>query len=341
MRKKGFTLVELLVVIAIIALLMSILMPALAKVRSLAQRVVCGSHLSSIGKQMMVYANDNKDKYPRAGGMNSKWGATLLWNAPVGPPAAAPYGEPAAYKIPTTDPATSPNTATVGACLFYLIKYADAAAKVFNCGGDSDAREFQVNANDGVYNNNILEAWDFGANPRQYYSYAYQYPFTIIGFPGNFAVSPLSDSGIVTMADKSPYIVTSTDGATRFFKLRTALTPGSAGTEETERSGNSANHKREGQNVLYNDGHVSWQDTSNVGFDSDNIYTCQADPASGNMGVSSLAREKQLGWLPPVTTKREFYGPLSSTDVLKIYPHTKTDTILINEGTNQLGVDPS
>ena len=66
MKRKGFTLVELLVVIAIIALLMSILMPALAKVRALAQRVVCGSHLASIGKQMMVYANDYSDKYPRA-----------------------------------------------------------------------------------------------------------------------------------------------------------------------------------------------------------------------------------------------------------------------------------
>ncbi len=341
MRKKGFTLVELLVVIAIIALLMSILMPALAKVRALAQRVVCGSHLSSIGKQMMVYANDNKDKYPRAGGINSRWGNTTMWNAPIGPPAAGPYGEPRAYGVPSSNPADFTNKATIGACLFYLIKYADAAAKVFNCGGDTDGGEFQISANDGVYNNNIVEAWDFGGDPRRHYSYAYQYPFNVIGFPGNFPVSPLSDSGIATMADKSPYLVTSVDNSLKAFKLKTALAPGTAGTDEQERSGNSSNHKRDGQNVLYNDGHVNWQETSNVGFDSDNIYTCQADPISGATGVVSLAREKQLGWIPPLATPRLYYSPTSNVDTVKIYPRTKSDSILVNEGANQCQIDPS
>jgi len=57
MERKGFTLVELLVVIAIIALLMGILMPALARVRQVAFRMVCGTNLSGIGKAMLIYAN--------------------------------------------------------------------------------------------------------------------------------------------------------------------------------------------------------------------------------------------------------------------------------------------
>ena len=44
-RKKGFTLVELLVVITIIALLMSVLMPALARVRKQAKAVLCQANL--------------------------------------------------------------------------------------------------------------------------------------------------------------------------------------------------------------------------------------------------------------------------------------------------------
>ncbi len=67
MKKKGFTLVELLVVIAIIALLMGILMPALARVRAIAFRMVCGSNLSGIGKAMLIYANDYEDEFPQGG----------------------------------------------------------------------------------------------------------------------------------------------------------------------------------------------------------------------------------------------------------------------------------
>ncbi len=67
MRKKCFTLVELLVVIGIIAVLMSILLPALSAVKRTAHRVVCGSNLSGIGKAMILYANEYGGEYPRAG----------------------------------------------------------------------------------------------------------------------------------------------------------------------------------------------------------------------------------------------------------------------------------
>ncbi len=62
MKRNAFTLIELLVVISIIALLMAILMPALGKARTLARRVVCGTHLRSIYTSMQMYANDWDDK---------------------------------------------------------------------------------------------------------------------------------------------------------------------------------------------------------------------------------------------------------------------------------------
>ena len=64
MKRRGFTLIELLVVIAIIALLISILMPALSSVRRLGQTTTCLASLKSLATGGALYANDNDDAYP-------------------------------------------------------------------------------------------------------------------------------------------------------------------------------------------------------------------------------------------------------------------------------------
>jgi len=69
-RKKGFTLIELLVVISIIALLMSILMPALSRVKKQAQSVACMSRLKSWGLIYKLYTDDYQGSFPLG------WGAT-------------------------------------------------------------------------------------------------------------------------------------------------------------------------------------------------------------------------------------------------------------------------
>jgi len=57
-KRRGFTLIELLVVIAIIALLMSILMPALARVRKQAKNAICQSNLKQWGTAFSMYTGE-------------------------------------------------------------------------------------------------------------------------------------------------------------------------------------------------------------------------------------------------------------------------------------------
>ncbi|MHC4068138.1 MAG: type II secretion system protein [Planctomycetota bacterium] len=64
--RGGFTLVELLVVIAIIALLMSILMPALARTRKQAKTVVCQQNLHEWGYAFQLFAHDNDGKFMKS-----------------------------------------------------------------------------------------------------------------------------------------------------------------------------------------------------------------------------------------------------------------------------------
>lgn len=64
MKKPAFTLVELLVVIAIIALLMSILMPALSRARKQARTILCKNNLRQYGLGAKMYIDDNEGEIP-------------------------------------------------------------------------------------------------------------------------------------------------------------------------------------------------------------------------------------------------------------------------------------
>ncbi len=333
MKRKGFTLVELLVVIAIIALLMGILMPALGMVRKMAQRAVCGANLGGLHKALLTYSQSNNGEYPLAGGRNSLWGPTAHWDAADERHA---FGE-TSVAIPTGSQniVWQNGTATVGASLYQLIKYVDVGTKSFICKGDKGAKPFDLSDFTGYASRikTLSDAWDFGGGSytsatavtpatggmyvAQYYSYAYQDPVSALGSSNIRLVDVLgtqSDPRLAVLADRSPYLVLSPDSKRSAYQFNATIPKPNAATE---RWGNSTNHDNDGQNVLFNDGSVSFNTVPYCGIDGDNIYTIAPAPAAG------LRRE--AGTLPGGTRIFNNTMKLSLSD----------DSLLINEGQSQ------
>jgi len=88
--RRGFTLIELLVVMAIIAILASLLLPALARSKATAKRIKCLSNLHQMGLAAQVYVEDNAGFYPIAysyGTVNGSvaafaWDLTTIYGSP-------------------------------------------------------------------------------------------------------------------------------------------------------------------------------------------------------------------------------------------------------------------
>ena len=309
MKKKGFTLVELLVVIAIIALLMGILMPALARVRAIAFRMVCGSNLSGLGKAMLIYANDYEDELPRAGGKNSYLG-TPIGNSPT---AWMAGDRNTAFGLGADG--SGAGKASITACLYNLVKFAEVTPKSFVCKGESGVTEFKLSGESPLppAGLELIQVWDFGGStppdsPSTHCSYSYHQPLPpTAGTTYPYALTTSGEPGMAVAADRNPW--TPIPGTIVDPAAWTAFIPAPTGTSEQQKKGNSLAHQGEGQNVLFLDGHVYFEKRAYCGVEDDNIYTY--------WGGTSPNWEKKKGLQP--------------TAVATSMPRGRTDSLLIND----------
>lgn len=318
MKRRGFTLVELLVVISIIALLMAVLMPALGRARAMAYRVVCGSHLSGIGKSMLIYSNDNEEEYPCAGGRRSIWGTTGtlgdMWDTPL-------------LKDAFGVTPVRPGEATITSSFWLLVKYADVTPKQFICKGDAGTKIFKL-TDEGAGGLDYADVWDFGTTPGMKCSYSYHMPYydSTTGDQG-YPVTAVSRVESALCADRNPYLDKNVDYLGNAVDSQGDPLPRwgeEVGEDyyydEPPYSGGAAAHQREGQNVLFNDSHVKFERFPNVGVENDNIY--QAWPQSYQRGDP---------YPDPVTRQLSGATPSDSTDVGTTAPKSPRDAYLVNE----------
>ena len=261
---KGLTRVEVLVVVLAGVFALALLPVVSYRGNPHPARLACAANLATLGKAMFLYANDCAGAFPRAGGRTTTWGEMVRWDA---------SSREAAFELAADG---SGGEATISSCFYLLIRYGGVLPKHVVCPGDKGTTEFRLsdvsNVREGL---RLTEAWDFGPEAWKHYSYAYHIPF------GLYALTTAHDPCMPLAADRNPWMKSPAGEAKQLPAFRPDL-PLFKGTREQARKGNSMSHGEDGQNVLFVDGHVAFEERSYCGLDNDNIYLYSDDPTKGS-----------------------------------------------------------
>jgi len=301
MRRRGFTLVELLVVIAIIALLVSILMPALGRARELAKRVQCQSNLSALGRSMVMYQNESKDKLPKPWrqsasdqpGVLPTWQSFGAARRPLGDfnqlggTSLGYFAIPQWNTLAYLNPMEKQN---VGLCLYMLVRNEGTDPKSFLCPSAPMDDEMSLETISQWAWQTSNQTWkvEFWKDMQNFQSgfnlsYSYHDPWNKFGVQEDSAImadkSNLFDTFNMKPRMELAGMVGTTPPGLPYSPMRNNDGTWTDLEGTNINHGNSKNHKTECQNVLFMNSSVKRGTDPLMGMGGDNIYTRWGGPS--------------------------------------------------------------
>ena len=280
-RRRGFTLTDLAVCLAMAVFLFAVIRPSLARLFERNHQQRCANNLRSLAQWALMYSNAEvrNNTFPRT-----------YWDTTGGSPVTQYTGVNGAESF-GPDCQVAPNDVTAG--FFLLLKAGEITPEIAVCPG-SDAEPWRTSVQDRS---------NFPS--RQYLGYSYACPYGSTNAVNNgWRFNNASGPDYPFAGDMNP------GGAALL------STPYTAGRKQM-RAVNSPNHGGDGQNVVYCDGHVEFQQTpycgdmrSSQGY-RDHIYTAGVG-SGGGVVVKGMPQDKIDAVLLPVIADG-FQPPKKST----------------------------